>query len=587
MKIAYLTIIISAFTSALFVSGAPNKSAVTQAEKIAVDSLFTSTGINLVDKNNPSERGKMLSSTGAMVPMAGYNVSNKIFFNGKRQVVVEKGVTGGKFGVNFYASDDTLLATVSQSEKVWSNKLFINKYEASYMLYSYAVADEDATQANYGALVMPYEPYQSKISDELLKDIITQEMEVVLPPKIYALKSKDIEIYYDNIIMKDSQATVSVVVNAAKQFKHFFKYKNDKASKDISFYINLYKNLLNIDNTLVKIDVVDYTPNNGKTLNVLTLGDSFTDIGHTQGHLKSLLEAKGVTVNQIGLMGKTDKRGEFLAGGTMESFVLSQCAESRILKVTGVTEYPETNFVASMYKMGDQTFVMTAVKDNFIEISPVYSDRKTGFTPEIPASGTITKSSGVGDDTISYTSYEKSFQNHFWNPSTLELDFDYYIKKWGFNKPDLMIIQFGYNDIPAWGSDAQVDKAVANAKSIIDRFKADYPNVQVIFSIQPSGAINSAETTDSRKGNVLNFVKKMVTQFVDNDSYNSFVYICPAYAFVDRVNAYGAGTAKPSFRFPNVTEIVPVDKVHPREGGMAQMADAQEPIVHKVLNDLP
>jgi hypothetical protein len=104
----------------------------------------------------------------------------------------------------------------------------------------------------------------------------------------------------------------------------------------------------------------------------------------------------------------------------------------------------------------------------------------------IPSGNTLTKSSGSGDATITFTSYSQTVGNPFWNPTSGKVDFTYWRNLIGLSdKLDIVTIQLGVNDCLGILKTAksQWKENLDGAKTIIDAILADSPSCKIIVNL--------------------------------------------------------------------------------------------------------
>jgi lysophospholipase L1-like esterase len=145
------------------------------------------------------------------------------------------------------------------------------------------------------------------------------------------------------------------------------------------------------------------------------------------------------------------------------------------------------------------------------------------------------------------------------------------------NRIDVMIYQIGINDLKTIGT--QPATVIANIKTFINQFLADYPDADVVVGMPGSGCDMTGYSNHFYgTGSWVNFTTKMkalqalmITNF-DNAAFLPNVYLANAGQCIDRVNGYPYKLETISAR---VTEqqLQHWDSVHPNEAGYNQMAD--------------
>ena len=375
-------------------------------------------------------------------------------------------------------------------------------------------------------------------------------------------------------------------------------------------------------------------PSSHKTVKILDSGDSISDLGGWQVELKNLLEEDNVTVEYIGTMINRTKTtgssyaediwGEVQSGGNM-SFITEPKGAAKILTVSGITELPVTGYPGIYYLDGNSIswvvrgFRLTAGSDGKysgklklgkFSSDPNYGDGTeddTSGTGNFPSGGTITKTQSAngntlaGDATITYTSADDARYNPFWNPSTDELDFKYYFDYWGFDAPDIFILQWGYNEVKSYEdvNSESVQTARLRAKQIIDKFHNQYPDTKFVFGLEVYGAelmtFSGASNNNNspKKYSVLSFAEEIISLFEGNDDtgnpYSDYVTLVPVYAMMDNIYGYGSLSEKSLCDLYGATTTVLQngrDGVHPSydSGGLREIGRAYEPVVLAIIN---
>ena len=192
---------------------------------------------------------------------------------------------------------------------------------------------------------------------------------------------------------------------------------------------------------------------------------------------------------------------------------------------------------------------------------------------------------GDGAATLSYTNKQSAYFNPFWNPSTNALDFSYYINLWGYNAPDLMVLQFTFNDVGEWAAIGDIESFISGIKSVADVFHTNYPSAKLVFSIEPQGSLlPSAFNIDAKHYGFMRFAKMLYNVIENDGNYNTWMRVAPSYAGVDRINGYMSKEVALCPRYPNVlTKTTIGDTTHPNINGMKQVADMIVPVIYSLL----
>ena len=436
-------------------------------------------------------------------------------------------------------------------------------------------------------------------------------LSLVPPERLIIQKNKQAVLYMENMIKNTnilpksvSQSILTNIGNIA-----YITPPSDIADKSISY--TLQDCLGRTVDETKKYSVVS-APSK-ETLNVLCIGDSFTDIGTYVGTIKNDIEEDGITVNQIGNMGSNGKRHEARSGGTWD-FVTTRQGRAIIVNVRGVTNLPTTGYPGTTYQDGNGfKWTVRGVAINSdgngklvlgsFNVDSNYGGSSSGTTTDtdtaadnIPTSGTLTKTSNAstgsttsnGDNSITYNGVEKIYYNPFWNPTSDELDFNYYINKWNYNSPDVVVFSIGYNDVGnrKYHTVESLASIVAKAKVAVDRMHIDYPNAKIVLNVNPLGygGDTSNEISESmRSNNQVTYYEALVNEFGESTDYVGYVAVCPSFMFVDRIDAYNSKTVTIGRRISK-TITTTGDVTHCNTAGMNQIADSIVAYIYYLIN---
>ena len=537
--------------------------------------LFNKDATGLID-------GKYLDDIGNLLESAIYFVSDYIPVLPNATYVHSNFSMGGACGCIYDANKNFISSFRTGTVTVPANGYFIRM--------SGTVSNKAIQQFELGTVQTQFEDYTEYAPLGYVKSQVpNREVTTILPAKMYFVKGKQSCIYYENVLFKNLNDPTTLYfdkgINYNRQVTFNFAAAATAQTMNAQIIRNFKKGLLKA----ITYDVIDPAVNNGKTINVIHVGDSFTDIGTWVKECKTLLNAQGVTYNLIGTCGDNTFKAEGLSGGNLgNTFLNNSAGVARIVQVTGMTTLPSTGYPGQTYKdANNNVWTIRGGKidgsgNGYIRVTK-YGAVEADFAT-FPTSGTLTKtSSGQGDATINYSNPISAYFNPFINHSTGLLDITNYINFWGFGTPNIIAMQFTWNDLGDWASDTTINSLVASFKTAADHIHAAYPNVKVVYSIEPMGSPNGNRDWNGKKYSVLRFTELMLAQFEANANYNTWVKIAPSFAFVDLVNGYSGGaTVTPCERYTDIIEASDGDGVHPKTG-MLQIADCVSQIISAII----
>ncbi len=601
-------------------------------------------GKNLFD---PDKAGNgFLRQNGTVANSTTYVTSGYIAVEGGKMITAHP-LALGPIYFSQYDSDKTFITSTQNKQTLTitleSNTAYVR---ATFLASNYKTEG----QIEYGSTATEYEPFHYVISEESLpegigsgttqdevKQIINEEVfpaKLVLPFSLYFKANRQNNLYYKQAIKCSCHDNFDFSVSNAT-LKVF-----DRQLSGVPVAASVFNNKLTLrkfgkllQELQVKFNILA-NPSSHKTVKILDSGDSISDLGGWQVELKNLLEEDNVTVEYIGTMINRTKTtgssyaediwGEVQSGGNM-SFITEPKGAAKILTVSGITELPVTGYPGTSYLDGNNIswvvrgFRLTAGSDGKysgklklgkFSSDPNYGDGTeddTSGTGNFPSSGTITKTQSAngntlaGDATITYTSADDARYNPFWNPSTDELDFKYYFDYWGFDAPDIFILQWGYNEVKYYEdvNSESVQTARLRAKQIIDKFHNQYPDTKFVFGLEVYGAElmtfsgGSNNNNSPKKYSVLSFAEEIISLFEGNDDtgnpYSDYVTLVPVYAMMDNIYGYGSLSEKSLCDLYGATTTVLQngrDGVHPSydSGGLREIGRAYEPVVLAIIN---
>lgn len=464
----------------------------------------------------------------------------------------------------------------------------------------------------YGNKSYNLSQHEFAFTEEFTSSIIgLNSFQAIPPERLVIQKGKQAVLYMDNMVKNAdilprvvSQNILTNIGNIA-----YTTPPSNVIDKEIKYK---FRDCLGrtVDETK-KYSVVS-APNK-EILNLLCIGDSFTDIGTYVGTIKENIEEDGITVNQIGNMGSNGKRHEARSGGTWD-FVTTRQGRAIIVNVRGVTNLPTTGYPGTTYQDGNGfKWTVRGVVINSdgngklilgsFNVDSNYGDSSSNITSDtdtaannIPTSGILTKTSNAstgvitssGDDSITYDGVEKIYYNPFWNPTSDELDFNYYINKWNYNSPDVVVFSIGYNDVGEgkYHTVESLAPIIKKAKDAVDRMHVDYPNAKIVLNVNPLGYGGNGSNGISksmRSNNQIAYYEALVNEFGEMTEYKSYVVVCPSFVFVDRIEAYNLKTITIGRRISKAFTTAG-DVTHCNTDGMNQIADSIVAYIYYLIN---
>lgn len=415
---------------------------------------------------------------------------------------------------------------------------------------------------------------------------INEDIDVSLPNKIYAIVGDTLQLFYRGIIKAINPYNYDILVSCSKgkTTPRYFEYTPKEGD---------------VGTTTFKIQVKD---NNGKVLaekscnlitvklvkaplsaiKVLCFGDSLTASGiWCREADRRLTESggnpTGKELSNIDFCGSKNNEGTgyFGVGGwTWDSYTTKGRPQYRFY-VEGVTSLS----VGAVYRNNNYNYKIIEV--NVTEGNGNILCENTYIETPPQDSGTLTKISGEGDDSISFTSYIRESQNPLWNDEEEKMSFIPYANSVSNGQIDVVYTLLSWNGQSPHRTD--FSSVIEQIKIFANTLHEEFPNAKLkIMGVQvPSvnggmGANYGATGTSYADGYGM-----VVTALNQNKAYQDFANTKEYSDFVEFVNVssqfdseYNMPYAEKSVNVrSNIKENIGTNGVHPSDEGYYQIAD--------------
>lgn len=426
-------------------------------------------------------------------------------------------------------------------------------------------------------------------------------VDIYLPDEISVVEGDTLQIFWRSIIhafnpyIFDIQSKCSV----GKHYPRYFTYTPNatQVGNTYPLIVQVKKNDLSVMiEKSINIKVLSKPTSPSKKLNVLCIGASATSNGYWASELKRRLVASdgdgtpynpaGLGLSNIEFVGRltapSSVKLEATGGWRVQDYAGSGVAAYRFY-VSGVSQLN----IGDTYTSGDVTFLVKEINvtEGVGNIRCTYSG-----TPSIPASGTLNRMSGSGDEVITYSSYESESYNPFWNSESESLDFKAYADLYCDRDIGLQIWHCGVNDI-ARGVD-KIPTVIESFRSILRAFHQDFPNGKVIISSVPVGSPDGGFGANyGAASDTLNYYafldaaqqySRALSNLCEEDEFVSYAFYAPTLEEFDCEYSYPYVDTPVNNRMA-VTERVGTNAVHPIVQGSYMISDSIYRVFPKVL----
>ena len=424
--------------------------------------------------------------------------------------------------------------------------------------------------------------------DELRGEIPGIDISMSLPDKIYAIVGDTLQIFFRGIIKSVNPYNYDILVacQKGKKYPRYFEFTPTLSDVgDINFAITIKDDkrvVLGTKNCQLVVKNVVNSPSS--KINVLCFGDSLTTAGTWCREADRRLTESGGNpagkeLQNIEFVGSKHNgtTGYFGVGGwTWKSYTQKGRPAYRF-QVTGVSSLS----VGGKYANNGNTFTIMEV--NVTDSNGNILCSVDSLTPAPLESGTLTKTSGDGDNTITYTSVAEDTQNPLWDKGSEKMSFIPYANQVADGQIDVVYTLLSWNGLTAGKTD--FSDVLADVKIFADTLHAEFPNAKLkimgvqVPSVRGGMGANYGATGTSYADNY----GMVVTALNMNDAYQEFANR-PEYAeFVEFVNVstqfdteynmpHNADT-NVNTRNSTAKEWLDTNGVHPDTSGYYQIAD--------------
>lgn len=423
---------------------------------------------------------------------------------------------------------------------------------------------------------------------------------IYIPSTITAVVGDTMQIFWRSIVSARNPYIFDVVALGAvgKSYPRYFTF-TPTADQVGQTYMTKFCVRDNEGNDIVTKDVtirvVAKASNPSSKKKVLCVGASATAGGQWVGELKRRLvetSGNGTAANPNGLglsnyefVGR--KLGTFnpvaleaTGGWTVRSYASAgyMAVRFQVVNVSTLT-------IGATYKIGSTTYTIQEVNVT----DGIGNIRCTVSSYSAPsASGTLTKASGDGDATITYTSYQEENYSPFWNSNEGRIDFQSYATEYCGGSIDVLIWHCGINDL-ANGGDMELTYSAY--RDLLRAYHEQFPSGKVIISSVPIGSVNGGFAANYGANGLMNYwtFTKATMEFASalmalcsEEEFASFVRYSAAMEQFDAENGYPTSEVAVNNR-SSVKETLGTNAVHPITEGSYQIADAVYRTMHNIM----
>lgn len=451
---------------------------------------------------------------------------------------------------------------------------------AAYIRCTIDTAAWDSFQFEHGTLVTYYERYT-----ELSGMPIEPTPEIILPDKIYAVVGDTLQLFKRGFVKAVNPYNYDVFISCIKggQFPRYWEYTPALGDVGTTPFVAYIKNgngdILTIKEvSLITVAAVQ-SPSAATT--ILCVGDSLTTSGEwCQEASRRLIgtggSPAGLALSNILFKGRKTGGGigwEGNGGWQWSSYATAGVSAYRFT-VSGITTPPA---LGAVYANNGEYFTVMEINIT-LGSGSILCTNYYGNAPE--ASGTLTKDSGLGDATITFSASALDSGNPFWDAMAGALDFPTYVNTYMSGACDSIYFLLTWNGQAGNKSDFSYEIGVA--KTLIDHIHTNYPSCKIKIMGIPLPSLNGGIGIDYQgSSSYSNPYGLVVTALNLNNAYQNWCNEAAYSGFMEFVNISAQFDAennmqeaeKPVNTRSSKTEMVGINGVHPDIEGQNQIAD--------------
>ena len=595
-----------------------SQKAVTDCLNSKADFIYT-VGNNLIDESTII-RGSWWTKTGLVS-----NQYTTVYFACEVDVEGLQNVTcktyiinGGATNKNpqFYSyfivySDGTVSDAVVKQSFLTTNVVEIPT-NATKLRINYNCAHADwILMINEGTEELPYEPYYRKqtipIVEEKLNEFRIEQVasiearnpKFVIGTSLTAVVGDTIQVFYKSIIDGDiGEFDIMFKCSKGKNYPRYWEYTptaSDVGSYPITMALYAIDGSI-IDEASCTLKVVAAV-NPTKTVNILCVGDSTMEAGqipieasrrfkNTTGVATTPNALNLSNINFVGRKTNADKTvgWEGTGGWSYGSYIISGYTAVRFT----VTNATDLN-IGAVYQVGNFKLQIAEINvtngTGNVRCLFYYTTPYSSAFDSTVQSGTLTRTNGNGQDTLTYSAWVKETYQPFWDVENNSFDILGYRDMHCNGKIDVICVLLGINNIISMDAFSTKFTGLNDAKSLFRNIHTQLPDCKIIAStlppISPNGGIAANYGASSKMGaysqgvsqhNAQEFNRRLI-ELGEEEEFASYVTISNTHAQFDSENAYPTIT-KPLNTRTTQTEKLQSNGVHPANEGYWQLADA-------------
>ena len=421
--------------------------------------------------------------------------------------------------------------------------------------------------------------------------------EIVIPSTITAVVGDTLQVFYDSIVKPTSPVEIEIKGTKGNALERYFEYTpvaGDVGTSTLTINVQKYADMNSsyaetIATKNVTLNTINVPSSPVSEKHILCIGDSTIVGGDYVKEIARRICGTGGTptgngLSNIKFMGRLHKTvGDIDVGyegfsGWSWSTYISSAAKAIRFYVSGVTSL---NFEA-VYQDGNgckYNISEINVTDGSGNIRCLYVMGSATTTPS--SSGTLTRISGSGDETITYSSIDVEEYSPFYTNGNV--DFETYVDEYCGGSVDYVLFSLGTNTIVNSNAEFSTIKntVLSNMGTLIEKLHEQYPSAVVLLCTLQKGSMRGGfgynfGTAYNANGYFYNRKVYQLNQaYMEFASTRSYVKLVDVSGEFDTLYCYPHNEANVNVRDSTDKELIDTNFGHPSSSvGYKMMADA-------------
>lgn len=310
----------------------------------------------------------------------------------------------------------------------------------------------------------------------------------------------------------------------------------------------------NGDLTLTK----SYPVLTGKTANVvldnLLLGESVYD-GQT------VLATKQLGTQKIGIINETDT--------SISVNKLNQSAKTITVKRQDPTKNSGTK---NVMLIGESTteaqFLLDAINERLTSDATTFNLVGTRVRNNVHHEAR----SGWGAGSLHYVQSANGSDNSFYNPAKSEFDWAWYLTQNNITPPDIVVINFGLNDVNRYVTNGTTLSQTEHYNFFIQQIRAVKADTKIVIGLTHIYSSFGKYRHDVRRSNIATLLRQTIADFDNRESEN--IFVAPYFYNVDSLwDMQYQQIPLNDYQPTEKVDYDGLDAIHPSQIGYTKMSD--------------